>query len=332
MAASHPALIVSYESTPLSQWLEDRDDVLAIFEFGQSPLLAKDPRHVPVALEQLDQEPSLEVWRCHGPVHTGHWHDVAYAQGKHVTMGHIALDETGFDDIQSASRHAYERLQGFLQQSPHHWPLKIWHYIPAINQGQGDQERYRQFCIGRAEAISTDPGDRPAMPAATAIGTPENEKALQIYFLSAALPGLHVENPRQVSAWQYPRQYGPRSPLFSRGSIMQINGSRQFLISGTASVVGHETHHKHCATNQLQESFRNVHSLLSEGERLLANTQARLDTNAVVKIYVRDRSYIPEIQAALKDQLPADTPCILLQGDICREDLLTEVDGLVQIN
>ncbi len=323
------SLRVSYQEEPSAQWLEGPDDVLAVFEFGRSPLESSDPRHVPVALEQLDSPQRIEVWRCDGPIKTGSWDSLRFAQGEQLTMGHLALDLRTHGDMRKTSRRAYDVLQSYLQQSPHQWPLKIWNYIPGINKGSGDEERYRQFCLGRADAVLIDPGDLPPLPAATAIGAPPGEPALQVYFLAGALPGLDVENPRQVSAWRYPRQYGPRSPLFSRGTILKLNGSRQFLISGTASVVGHQTHHENQVASQLSESFRNVQSLLDEGHRLMADSHARLDKEGILKVYIRDPADFELIRQTLEAEAPADIPRIYLLGDICRENLLTEIDGIV---
>jgi chorismate lyase/3-hydroxybenzoate synthase len=271
----------------------------------------------------------VEVWRCDGPIKCGTWDLLRFAQGTHLTMGHIALDLRTQPGMREASRLAYDVLQAYLQQSPHPWPLKIWNYIPAINEGAGDEELYRQFCLGRADAVLIDPGDLPPLPAATAIGAPRAEAALQVYFLAGALPGLDVENPRQVSAWRYPRQYGPRSPLFSRGTILTLNGSRQFLISGTASVVGHQTHHENQVANQLSESLRNVHSLLDEGHRLMGDTRARLDRNGILKVYIRNTEDYAVIRQTLEAEAPPEIQRIYLQGDICRENLLTEIDGIV---
>jgi chorismate lyase/3-hydroxybenzoate synthase len=323
------SLRVSYEEGSAGRWLSGADDVLAVFEFGRSPLDSLDPRHVPVALPQLDTPRQVEVWRCDGPVKGGSWDCLRFAQGEQLTMGHIALDLRGGAGLREASRQAYDILQSYLRQSPHPWLLKIWNYIPDINRGSGDDERYRQFCLGRADAVLIDPGDLPPLPAATAIGAPAAEPALQVYFLAGALPGLDVENPRQVSAWRYPRQYGPRSPLFSRGTILTLNGSRQFLISGTASVIGHQTHHEHQIANQLSESLRNVRSLLEEGRRLMGDSQARLDRDGVLKVYIRDPADYELIRRTLDAEAPAEIPRIYLQGDICRENLLTEIDGIV---
>lgn len=327
--SSHLALRASYQEGSASQLLDSSDDVLAVFEFGRSPLESSDPRHVPVALAKLGSPGQMEIWRSEGPIKTGSWDRLRFAQGEQLTMGHIALDLRKTGDMRESSRLAYDILQSYLQQSPHQWPLKIWNYIPGINQGSGDNELYRQFCLGRAEAVSIDPGDRPPLPAATGIGTPPDEPALQVYFLAGALPGLDVENPRQVSAWRYPRRYGPKSPLFSRATIMRMNGSSQFLLSGTASIVGHQTHHENQVANQLSESLRNVYSLLDEGHRLMGDSKARLDSDGILKIYIRNPEDYELIRRTLEAEAPAEIPRIYLQGDICRESLLTEIDGIV---
>ena len=321
-------LSVHYEQRSTASILEGNGNVLAVFEFGTSPLKSSDPRHVPVALPQLGNDPLIEVWRTKGPVESGQLNHVRFVRGLDLSMGHIALDLREYSDVGEASKIAYEELQTFLGRSPHHWPLKIWNYIPGINEGNEDQERYRQFCVGRAKALAEGYGDHPPMPAATAIGVAADEPALQVYFLAGALPGLNVENPRQVNAWQYPRQYSPRSPLFSRGTIMQVGPSRQFLISGTASVVGHETHHDN-AKDQIVESVRNVKSLMEEGQRLLGGQRPSLSDSGVLRVYVRNGGDYPDIEKMLNTLIPDDMPRVYLNGDICRTDLLTEVDGIV---
>ena len=110
-----------------------------------------------------------------------------------------------------------------------------------------------------------------------------------------------------------------------------MNGSRQFLISGTASVLGHETHHENQVANQLSESLRNVQALLREGCRLTGDSHAGLDSEGMLKVYIRDPGDLERIKLTLQAEAPAELPRIYLQGDICREDLLTEIDGIVSL-
>jgi chorismate lyase/3-hydroxybenzoate synthase len=325
-------LRAAYERVAGTDTLADDPTVLAWFEFGPSPLESSEPRHIPVALPQLVSEPVFEVWRTHGPVESGTIKRVRYARNGSLTMGHIVIDLRQETGIREASRIAYDQLQSFLEQSTHHWPLKIWNYIPGINKGEGDRECYRQFCIGRSESLAAGYGEQPSMPAATAIGVSSSEPALQVYFLAGALPGLNVENPRQVNAWQYPRHYGPRSPLFSRGTVMEIDGTRQFLISGTASVIGHETHHQNDVQSQIGESWRNVRSLVDEGHRLLGKKSVSETIRGILKVYVRDANDLDVIRSTLEQSVPSALPRIYLQGDICRGDLMTEMDGVVDFD
>ena len=334
---------VHYQSgTPeqvLTQAGESRGDgateLLAVLEFGASPLTSRDARHVPVALQPLgearDADSRLEVWRAIGPVTSGQAGSVRFARGRDLSMGHVALaiDEVG--GIREAARQGYAALDEFLARSPHHWPLKIWNHIPGINDGEGDDECYRQFCVGRAEALAAGFGDQPPMPAATAIGVAREERTLQIYFLAGALPGLNVENPRQLHAWQYPRRYGPRSPLFSRGTMVELGERRQILISGTASVVGHETHHRDDVRRQAMESWRNVRSLVAEAHRLLDHADRNLLDLELLKVYLRDANQLDTVRDTLSRLLPEDVPVLYLAGDVCRSDLLTEIDGIAAL-
>src|SRR3546814_12443298 len=93
----------------------------------------------------------------------------------------------------------------------------------AITFGDGDAERYREFCVGRARGLGDF--DTHALPAATAIGRCDDARVVQVYWLAARTPGMPVENPRQVSAYRYPRQYGPQQPSFAR-AMLPPPGSR----------------------------------------------------------------------------------------------------------
>ena len=96
-------------------------------------------------------------------------------------------------------------------------------------------------------------------------------------------------------------------------------------------MVGHQTHHENQVANQLSESLRNVRSLLEEGHRLIGDSHARLDNQGILKVYIRNRDDFDLIRQTLEAEAPAEIPRIYLEGDICRENLLTEIDGIVSM-
>src|SRR6185312_12203178 len=229
----------------------------------------------------------------------------------------LELDEREHGGPAGAARVAYAQLREFIGGRDERQVLRIWNYQGAINQGGGDTERYKLFCDGRAEGCGDWFAD--GYPAATAIGHHGDPHLLQVYLLASAQAGTAVENPRQVSAWRYPRQYGRTAPGFARA--MRLPAQDALAISGTAAVVGHASAHAGDTVAQLDEILINLEALLAS-----AGMPAGFDTHAPLKAYVRHPADAPRIRERLQQHLPG-VPVLLLHGDVCRSELLVELDG-----
>ncbi|MGQ0586888.1 MAG: chorismate transformation enzyme, FkbO/Hyg5 family [Gammaproteobacteria bacterium] len=299
-------------------------DVLACIHFGVDEGRGagpgdRDPRRFRVRLRQFGAAPLMEVWRSTRPVEYG-WSDgFGYATNGDVLMGHLDLPEAEIEDLDRASARAYVHVEALLHRTGYPSWLRIWNYLSHINRGEGDKERYKVFTHGRYRALALKPGFEATLPAATAIGTPAG--GLLVYFLAARSPGVQAENPRQVSAFHYPRQYGPRGPSFSRATGKQWAGGRQLFISGTAAVVGHATVHEGDALGQLEETARNVRALLESTGMPKARPLA-------LKLYVREPEHFDAVRRRALELFGADAPLLCLQGDVCREHLLLEIEAL----
>ena len=235
---------------------------------------------------------------------------------------------TGVDPsgIATAAAAAYRQMTAFIEASDTPHLLRIWNYLDAITDGQGDAERYRQFCIGRARGLGEfDPA---RLPAATAIGRCDGARKLQVYWLSAAAPGTPVENPRQVSAWRYPRDYGPQPPTFARAMLPPTDSQMPLLLSGTASVVGHATLHAGALLAQLKETFANFDALLGAARERQPELPAEFGPGTRLKVYVRDRADMDAVAGALHERFGDRVPRIVLHAAICRRDLAVEIDGV----
>ena len=297
-------------------------DVLAVIGFGDSaPATHADPRYLHVALQPAGVA-AFEVWRAQGTVKTARAGELHWASDGDYAFGVIELDETPHGGIEGAATTAYRSLVAWLGASPTPHVLRIWNYLDAINLGSGDAERYRRFCSGRAAGLT--PGFVDAYPAATAIGVRDGRRVLQMYWLAARSAGTALENPRQMSAWRYPREYGPHAPSFAR-AMRAPTPMAQVYISGTAAIVGHRSHHREDIVAQLDETLANIDSLLAAAQ---INSAARFGANCLLKAYVRRDADIAVVRAQLTARLPADTPLLLLRGDICRSELLLEIDGV----
>jgi len=234
-------------------------------------------------------------------------------------------DDADRDAAPTAER-IYSELIEKLHGSDFGYPLRLWNYFPAINVGDGDQERYRRFCIGRGRALSAARLDDAQMCAATAIGG--DQPWMQVVALCGNSPGLSIENPRQVSAWNYPRQYGPRQPAFARATAVRLaDGGTGLLISGTASVVGHATAHPDDAMAQTEEAASNLDALLSHAAGATGDPGlASFGSRSLARVYVRHAEDWPAIRERLHKRWPSLKLCGL-RGDICRSDLMVEIEA-----
>lgn len=262
--------------------------------------------------------------RLAGPEPLESWTLDAMSGDSDVSAVIVEVEEAAFESIEAASAEAYRRLLGIVRPSQHPYLLRIWNYLGDINLGVGDDERYRRFCVGRAAAVDAIFNAPP--PAATAIGTAQPTGVVQVIALCTRAPGVALENPRQTPAWQYPREFGPVAPGFSRGALLRLNGATQLLASGTASIVGHVSQHLGDARAQARESLANLEALLREGERHDAGRFA-LDRCDAARVYLRDPADLDAVREEIATQLPLDR-VLFLHGDICRRELLVELEGV----
>jgi chorismate lyase / 3-hydroxybenzoate synthase len=303
-------------------WQPDAD-VLAHIAFTADSDPPTHPCGINVGLQTLHGTGLSEVWRGDGAVRYGRSGAIRFSEDARHLFGVIEIDEREHTDIGTAASAAYAAIVAFQRGSAKPHMLRMWNYFDAITRGEGDDERYQRFCVGRAEGLGAH--QLHALPAATAIGRRDGNSILQIYWLAATTTGHAIENPRQISAYHYPRQYGRVAPRFARA---MLNAHGELLISGTASVVGHATHHDGDVAAQLGETLLNLDSLLQQAHARDARCPLRFSDSTLLKVYLRYPETSAAVIAELYQHLPQRAGILVLAADICRDDLLIEIDGL----
>jgi enamine deaminase RidA (YjgF/YER057c/UK114 family) len=198
--------------------------------------------------------------------------------------------------------------------------------MPHINGATASGERYFYFNDARHSAfLDARRSIAGNVPAASALGLAASN-TLTVYCIAAAQEPIALENPRQRSAWAYPRQYGPTSPTFARACIERGPGATLF-ISGTASIVGHATAHPGDARAQTLETVRNIRAVLDAANARVSPARYAMD-GLRYKVYVRCAADLPAIDSELRAQIGHAAPVLYLQADICRGDLLLEIEAV----
>lgn len=278
---------------------------------------------------------SCELWGGQGTVVSGRHRNVAYGHNAELLFGAIQLDEAAFADhagdgktpLQRAAEAAYAAIFATVDRLGFAHILRFWNYMADINGESHGIERYRQFNMGRQDGFlgsgRTVAGS--AVPAASAVGFAQGP--LTVYFLAGrGTPPTAIENPRQVSAYDYPREYGPRSPTFSRASVAHLPDGDVLFLSGTASIVGHRTLHAGDVAAQTRETMANIAAMVDEANRVTRRTPFSL-AGLCYKVYVRHAADTAVIDGELRRLLGADARLLYLQADICRHDLLMEIEA-----
>jgi enamine deaminase RidA (YjgF/YER057c/UK114 family) len=320
-------------SQPASWWRS----VLGVVGFEKPPTL--DRTRIPVTASMtrsLNANDLCEVWRLIGPdLSSGETAQsrVQYRYSEDLLFGSLTIAEEAIDArseagaLLRATEIAYQEIFDVLNETEHRHLIRIWNYLPDINAQAGDDERYRHFNSARQTAFrKSGRATMGTVPAACALGSPAGSP-ISIYFLAARKPAKMIENPRQTSAYNYPPKFGKHSPIFSRACVWGEPGAGNLFISGTASIVGHETIHRGDVVAQTRETMINIGALLDEANRVVGAARYSLE-GLQLKVYVRKPSDLAAIEATLSQLLQSAADIVYLQADVCREDLLVEIEAV----
>jgi chorismate lyase/3-hydroxybenzoate synthase len=232
---------------------------------------------------------------------------------------------------------AYEIYLNFLELTKD-WNLyRVWNYVPYINEEAFDLENYRSFCKGRSLAFEAFYGEdfNVKMPAASAVGI--NDNKLVLYFIAGKETAANTENPEQVPAFNYPKQYGPRSPSFARGTVVHQDGKRVGYLSGTASIKSHESVTLRNISEQLHTTLDNM-SLVFERMGLLHERLSYHGTmpdpakyDRTFKVYIRHLEDVEYVRNLFSQSIFAseDDHILYLRSDICRSELDLEIEAII---
>jgi len=297
-------------------------DCLGILRFTENTSLTNElSKAIPsLKIEHISEqqgETNYEVWKADGENFTDTKHNSVYSRtSENLQFCSISAPLLPDEDVEEVAYALYHELLQFITHSQHKQIIRFWNYLPHINYGAGDHENYKRFCSGRLRAFAKNNIADSQFPAASAVG--HFKEGITIYAFSCSEEVSHYANPRQIDAFKYPRQYGPSSPSFARASTVKIKQHELCFISGTASILGHQTVHEGNLELQLNTIKENILYLLKE---------TNLDANQIktLRVYLRHKKDFAVCQEIVAQQYPNAT-AIYTHADICRADLLVEIE------
>lgn len=234
--------------------------------------------------------------------------------------------ENTFADLEKLLDQAGMKMKNIIRQ---------WNYLEDILGFDGDEQRYQEFNNVRSKYYANAFLET-GYPAATGIGM--NRGGVIIEFIavdSNEVISQPVDNPGQISAHKYSEKVlvGQEcviktTPKFERARYLQNQDKKLILISGTASIIGEKTMGVDDPVLQTEVTIENIKRLYS-GEVLKAISENGLQPKyGHARVYVKYRKDFAAIKRTFKKHY-GNLPVVYIIADICRNDLLVEIEGKV---
>lgn len=246
--------------------------------------------------------------------------------------------------VHEQALNALERLRMALKRAGCGFEsvVRTWFYLGGITGRERRTQRYKELNRARTDfyrpiqfyrSLLQEPNGRGVYPASTGIGTAGNGlvvgcTALQTQRGDVSL--LTLENPQQTPAYQYHARYSPQSPKFSRALALLTPGYVMTWVSGTASIVDSESQHTGDIEKQTEQTIDNIEKLIAPENfrsRGVPGAGASLQQMAKLRVYIKRHVDYAKCREVCERRFGA-VPTIYAVADVCRPELLVEIEGV----
>ncbi len=221
--------------------------------------------------------------------------------------------------------------------------VRQWNYIEQITRMDGDHQHYQDFNDSRTHFYASTTWNN-GFPAATGIGASFGGVMVDLEAVCFNQPEssiIPLNNSLQVPAFDYSENVllGEKdrelkqktTPKFERAKLILENGSGLVYISGTAAIRGEKSLTGVGVEEQTRITLENVEHLISDqtlsGAIIGKKTDARIFS---MRVYLKEAGFLEKAKPVVMKKY-AGIPVVYLLADICREELLVEVEGLASV-
>jgi enamine deaminase RidA (YjgF/YER057c/UK114 family) len=220
--------------------------------------------------------------------------------------------------------------------------IRTWLYLGDIVGPEGDTQRYKELNRARTDFFQnirfaparTPDGFAPAIfPASTGIGADNRDVVMSCVAFATERSDIRVmplENPQQTAAYDYADRYSPKSPKFCRAMALSCGPYATIFVSGTASITDSETRHVGDVEAQTRQTLDNIEALISADNLArhgMPGLRATLEDLAGIRVYIKRGEDYEKTRRVCEARL-GELPAIYAVADVCRPDLLVEIEGI----
>lgn len=247
------------------------------------------------------------------------------------------------DNTRSAAIYAFNLMSDILvnEGMTFNHIVRQWNYVGnilAVNKGIQNYQSFNEVRSEYYDLFRTVSG----YPAATGIGMKYGGMILDFYAIKSdgKIKIKTLNNPDQISPCSYNQQVlvGSGSnesgkkhpPLFERAILLINEKNYTLIISGTAAILGQESVGKNDVAKQTLVTIENISKVTDKKriDQMIGRSDPYPIEYSSIRVYIKDKDDFETIKSICLIHFPL-TPIIFIEADLCRDDLLVEMEAVL---
>lgn len=244
-------------------------------------------------------------------------------------------------NVENDARSCFSLLQKLIDRESLSFDhlFRQWNYIGNILQQEDGKQNYQQFNEVRSGFFAGS--NFPAgYPAATGIGMDIPGVIIEACFLNSdQLKPVGITSPIQLSAHSYSEKVlvslltRKSTPKFERAKALVNHQSSTIFISGTAAILGEASSPSGSYEEQTGQTIDAIHQLVSLENLVLyacINPASKIKYHNV-RVYLKN-GYLSDSIREQVEKYFSYHHALFLKADVCRDELLVEIEAELKIN
>lgn len=256
---------------------------------------------------------------------------------REIVAGGLCADDINLP-VSEQSVQAFRKMEQILEAEQMTFGdiVRQWNYLEGITDIAHGNQCYQDFNDVRTQYYASSEW-RHGYPAATGIGTQGGGIQIDFNALKGAIHIAPLDNDWQRAAHVYSddvlishrTDMKKGTPKFERGKMLSDREREVIYISGTAAIRGEESIPTGDILLQTEITLENIQHLigLEEGKEKLPSHSGKLE---ILRVYLKNEKDAQAVKEDM-DMLCPNVPVAYLYADVCREELLVEIEGIAYL-
>ncbi|HNW56623.1 MAG TPA: hypothetical protein PLR88_09560 [Bacteroidales bacterium] len=250
------------------------------------------------------------------------------------------------DDTRAAAEEAFNQMRLILEAENMSFDhiVRQWNFIGNILEIKNGIQNYQLFNRVRSSNYQHYRYIK-SFPAATGIGMKHGGVHVDFYAVKSESTTkiIAVNNPDQIKPYAYgqkvlvgaPGDDGKTKqvPQFERAVLLNNKSFSELFVSGTASIKGQDTIGISSVEKQTMVTIENVNTLcdLKRIGGMIGSNGINTGRFVFARVYVKNQDDFHSVKSICNNHFK-QVPVIYIQSDICRDNLLVEMEAEFMVN